>query len=187
MSRRVQPGEESVPPGLGTLLVAPRSGEADALFEKAVVLVVDREPSSVVGLALNRPLEHRAIEESALAALVLPDPQAAAMWGGPMGKRLAILAEVTSEEGLEWFHLPTRHRRPFPLPGLALIALGEHLDAFKDRVKRARLYVGMCVWTPAQLDAEIGRGDWLATRVSLDDVFHAEPERQWEEALERAE
>lgn len=173
---------------VGTLLVAPPSEDADPLFHRTIILVVDREPNGITsGLALNRPLEQRAIERSALAPLFLPDPQAPAYWGGPMGEEPAVLAEFTSSDSLEWFHLGVRQHRPFPVPNVGLVALGEHADAFEGRIRRARLFVGMCVWGEGQLEAEVARGEWECSHATAEDIFTRAPGMLWDAVRARAQ
>ena len=171
----------------GALLVALRARDADALFGGSVILVVDCEPNGITtGLCLNRPLEQqRAMDSSALALLFVPDPEAPAFWGGPMGSDPAILAQFSATDGLEWFHLAIRQERPFPLPDVGVIAVAEHTAPFEDRIVRARLFVGLCVWGRGQLKAELSRGEWLLARATPDDVFTPAPEQLWAEALAR--
>lgn len=163
----------------GTLLLAsPR--EADSTFGRTVVLVVDREPNGITtGIALNRPLEARVMDTSALALLFIAEPDAQVFWGGPMGSDPAILAEFSSTDGLEWFHLPKRQERPFPLPKVGVVAVAEHPAPFEDRIVRARLYVGLCVWGRGQLEAELNRGAWQLGRATAEDLFSASPESLW--------
>jgi putative transcriptional regulator len=172
---------------LGTLLVATPSEDADPTFGGTVILVVDREPQwTITGLVLNRRLEEPAIEQAARAALFLPDFRAPAYWGGPVGHDPVILAELDSVPDVEWFHLDQQQRRPFPLPGVGLIALGEHHEPFEGKLKRARLYVGLCVWAAIMLEREIERGDWWVTRATVEDVFSTEPEALLKRARARA-
>jgi putative transcriptional regulator len=172
---------------LGTLLVATPAEDADSTFGKSVVLIVDREPSwTITGLVLNRRLDTPAIEQAARAALFLPDFTAPAYWGGPVGSDPVILAEMEPGPEVEWFHLDQQQRRPFPLPGVGLVALGEHHEPFEGKFGRARLYVGLCVWAAVQLEREIERGDWWLARGSVDDVFSADPESLLKRARARA-
>jgi putative transcriptional regulator len=172
---------------LGTLLVAAPSEDADPVFGGTAVLIVDREPSwTITGLVLNRRLEVPAIEQAARATLFLPDVRALAYWGGPVGGDPVILAELEAGPDVEWFHLDQRQRRPFPLPGVGLVALGEHHEPFEGRLGRARLYVGLCVWAAVQLEREIERGDWWLAQGTVDDVFSADPDGLLKRARARA-
>lgn len=172
---------------LGALLVATPAEDADPVFGGSVVLIVDREPSwTVTGLVLNRKLDGPAIEQAARAALFLPDFRAPAYWGGPVGSDPVILAELEAGPDVEWFHLDQRQRRPFPLPGVGLMALGEHHEPFEGRLGRARLYVGLCVWAAVQLEREIERGDWWLARGTVEDVFSLEPDALLKRARARA-
>jgi putative transcriptional regulator len=167
-------------PGPGTLLVAPASEDSDDLFARSVVLVFDREPNGIVaGLVINRPLEQRALESSALALLFVPEPNALAFWGGPIGDDPLILAQFSALDGLDYYHLPIRRRRSFVLADVGVVAVAEHADAFDGRICRARLYVGMCVWGRGQLEAEIGRGAWRPAVPRADDLFTPDPAGLW--------
>lgn len=171
----------------GTLLVAPESQDEDPVFARTVVLVVDHEPSGITtGIALNRPLDQRVIDSSALALLFVPEPDARAYWGGPMGTDPAILAQFNALDGLDWFHLPIRQPRPFPLSDIGVIAVAEHPAPFEDRILRARLFIGLCVWGRGQLEAELARQRWLQTTPTRDDIFSPYPEQLWADVLARA-
>ena len=171
----------------GTLLVAPESQDEDPVFARTVVLVVDHEPNGITtGIALNRPLDQRVIDSSALALLFVPEPEARAYWGGPMGTDPAILAQFNARDGLDWCHLPIRQPRPFPLSDIGVIAVAEHPAPFEDRILRARLFIGLCVWGRGQLEAELARQRWLQTTPTRDDLFSPYPEQLWADVLARA-
>jgi putative AlgH/UPF0301 family transcriptional regulator len=158
------------------------AGEAvsNSIFEQTVILIVDAEPNGIVtGICVNRPLEARVVDTSALALLFVPEPDARAFWGGPMGSDPAILAQFSAVDGLEWFHLPIQQRRPFPLPDIGIIAVAEHTGPFEGRIARARVFVGLCVWGRGQLEAELGRAEWLVRASAPDLVFSDAPERLW--------
>jgi len=162
---------------LGALLVSTPAEDADSVFGGTVVMIVDREPHwTITGLVLNRRQDGPAIEQAARATLFLSDFRAPSYWGGPVGSDPVILAELEPGPDVEWFHLDQQQRRPFPLPGVGLIALGEHHEPFEGRLGRARLYVGLCVWAAVQLEREIERGDWWVANGTIDDVFSNEPE-----------
>jgi putative transcriptional regulator len=166
----------------GTLLRARAESDPGDVLARTVILIVDREPNGITtGIALNRPLERRVTETSALALLFIPDPAARAFWGGPMGNDPAILAQFSATDGLEWFHLPHRQLRPFPLADVGVIAVAEHPDPFDGRILRARLFIGLCVWGRGQLEGEVDRGAWTLARASVASVFSAHPERLWAE------
>ena len=170
----------------GTLVVAPPSEDADAEFGRAVIAVIDREASGITtGLLLNRPANKRAVEVSALATLFLPDVQAPAYTGGPLGEHPSILAQVDRPDGLEWFHLGMKQQRPFLLPDVCVVALGEHFDALDGRIKRARLFVGLCVWGRGQLEAELAREEWRLSSLQPDDPFTPDPEDLWSRVIAR--
>jgi putative transcriptional regulator len=153
-----------------------------------VALIVDREPNGITtALAINRPLAQRVIDSSALALLFVPEPDAQAFWGGPMGSDPAVLAEFNDVDGLEWFHLPIEQRRPFVLPDVGLIAVAEHPGPLDGRIVRSRLFVGLCVWGRGQLEAEVARDGWLLGQASVETLFSAHPEQLWADLVARAQ
>jgi putative AlgH/UPF0301 family transcriptional regulator len=165
----------------GTLLIAAPREDADALFARTVILVVDREPNGITtAIAVNRPLERTVLDTSALALLFVSDPATPVFWGGPMGHDPAILAQFTSIAGLEWFHLPKEQPRPFPLPDVGVIAVAEHPEPFADRIVRTRVFQGLCVWGRNQLEREVERGDWLTRQAVADDLFAPDPAALWD-------
>ena len=91
---------------------------------------------------------------------------------------------------LAWFlaapHLPVRQRRPFPLPDVGVVAVAEHPGPFEDRILRARLFVGLCVWGRGQLEGELDRQAWLQTVPTPEDVFSRDPQRLWADVIARA-
>jgi putative transcriptional regulator len=170
----------------GALLVATRAEDPDSVFSRTVILVVDREPNGITtGIAINRPLEQRVTDSSALALLFVPEPNARAFWGGPMGDDPAVLAQFSATDGPAWFHLPHEQRRPFPLPDVGVIAVAEHPQPFEDRIRRARLFVGLCVWGRGQLEAELDRAAWHLSHATADDLFTQAPDRLWADLLAR--
>ena len=170
----------------GTLLIAPPDRDADTVFARTVILVVDREPNGITtGIALNRQSSQRVTDSSALALLFIPDPSAPVYWGGPMGSDPAVLAQLTDPAGLEWFHLPKEQQRPFPLPDVGVIAVAEHPDPFDGRIVRARLFVGLCVWGRGQLEAELARAAWRLARATPDDIFAPPSDDLWATLLSR--
>ena len=153
-----------------------------------MVLIVDREPNgTTTAIAINRPLDQQVIDSSALALLFVPEPSARAFWGGPMGSDPAILAQFSAVDGLEWFHLPIQQRRPFVLPDVGLIAVAEHPGPIEGRIRRARLFVGLCVWGRGQLEAEVQRAAWLLGQATVEVLFSTRPERLWADLVARAQ
>ena len=172
----------------GTLLIAPTAHDDDPVFARTVVLIVDREPNGITtAIAINRPLQQRVIDSSALALLFVPEPDARAFWGGPMGSDPAILAQFSDVDGLEWFHLPIEQRRPFVLPDVGLIAVAEHPGPLDGRIVRSRLFVGLCVWGRGQLEREVAQDAWLLGQASVETLFSARPEHLWADLVARAQ
>ena len=67
-----------------------------------------------------------------------------------------------------------------------MIAVAEHPGPFEDRILRARLFVGLCVWARGPLEGELAGQPWLQSRPTRDDVFSPDPQRLWADVLARA-
>ena len=70
--------------------------------------------------------------------------------------------------------------------------IGDDPSLLKDMLKRKgaagrlRVYAGHAGWGPGQLQDEIERGHWFATRATPDFVFHENPASIWRELVKRA-
>ena len=50
---------------------------------------------------------------------------------------------------------------------------------------RLRAFTGHAGWAPGQLEAEVGRGDWLIWPADADTVFTPEPDEVWRRLIRR--
>ncbi len=165
--------------GLGKLLVASRD-LADPNFAKTVVLLVQYDSESVVGLMINRrtnvPLSR--VFKELKAAKDLSDPVYA---GGPVDIP-AVFALLRSQSKVE---------------GAQQIVVGVHLVSARSQFEQIlskrpdpatfHVYLGYAGWTPEQLRQEIKLGAWFIFQGEAQTVFNANPDSLWSQMIRETE
>jgi putative transcriptional regulator len=73
------------------------------------------------------------------------------------------------------------------LPDVGLIAVAEHPGPLDGRIRRARLFVGLCVWGRGQLEAEVERNAWLLGQATVETLFSTNPEDLWADLVARTQ
>ncbi len=158
----------------GRLLVASPS-LVDPNFARSVILLIEHSPTGAVGLVLNRPTEAGLLDHLPAWWSVAARPQVVFV-GGPVGDgggvRLARGVGGTPLEG--W---------PEVL-GIQAIDLEE--EPSSDTNLEARVFAGYCGWGAGQLESEFATGSWFSVSGTAEDAFSSEPERLWEEVLQRS-
>lgn len=150
----------------------------DPTFGKTVVLVIP-DADGPVGVIINRPTR-RKLRNMFSETENLQQSLDRVFFGGPIAyQMLAFLV-----------------RSPTP-PKYALLAVDD-LYLSKDRdyleelfrrpepTKGLRVYLGFSGWSTTQLEREIARGDWFVMKADPALVFSDNPERLWEELIEKA-
>jgi len=165
--------------GLGKLLVASRS-LSDPSFAKTVVLLVQYDSKSVVGLMINRrtnvPLSR--VFKQLKAARDRLDPVYA---GGPVDipAVFALLRSQSAVEGAE--HITG---------GVYLISAKSRFeDMLSKRPDPAtfHVYLGYAGWTPEQLHQEVKLGAWFIFQGDTQTVFNADPDSLWLQMIRQTE
>ncbi len=143
---------------VGDLLVA-RAALPDPNFHDTVVLLVAYgAEEGAAGVIVNRPGDRR-VAEVVTESSPLATRNDVLYFGGPVAPS-AMLVLVRDDRFLAGE--ATRI-----LPGVLLIDGSEALEALgSSRVSpsEVRFYAGYAGWSPGQLEAEIGRGDWHLAR-----------------------
>jgi putative transcriptional regulator len=158
-------------PRAGMLLVAAESIN-DPRFQQSVILITQHNQAGTSGLILNRALGELPEELKSTLSL-LPE---GLYWGGPVSP-----LQVT---GL-LLDAPGSYKQGQPIgDGLKILA-GEQLEEALhnhplDRGEM-RVYFGYAGWAPAQLAAEIARGDWHVRTPDVSSLRKLPPEQLWSE------
>jgi putative transcriptional regulator len=162
--------------GGGLLLVA--SPRMDGPFHRTVLVAVPVSEGRHAGFIINRPtgqsLASLFPEHAPSKKVTVP-----VYFGGPTMID-AVFAVVRSNDdrvgGAKTL-----------LPGLLVVADAESIDKIIEQSpNEARYYVGLVVWEPGELDAEIAGGYWHVLRPDPDLLFRKDTRGMWEELIRRA-
>jgi putative transcriptional regulator len=157
----------------GKILVASRKTR-DADFAHAVVLLVQYDRQSAIGLLLNRPA-NVALSE------VFPEIKGGGIKvyaGGPVTTGIRALYRSRSRPSDAASILTD----VFMISNKTL--LGE-LAAAGVPASRFRVYAGYVGWTGGQLKGEVARGLWYVLAGDADTIFDRHPETLWSRLLDR--
>jgi putative transcriptional regulator len=153
---------------------------ADPFFHRSVVLLLEHSEGGSFGLVINRVTELPL--STVLGELGMEwhtSRQPFALFGGPVHPNVgtALFAGVTVHEEDE---------RTIPVgQGVRLsqdIRVLRQLSAMPPA--RFRLILGSAGWTPGQLEAELGRNDWLIAPFDVDLLFWDVGDEIWPRSLE---
>lgn len=159
---------------LGGKLLVSNASLFDPNFRRTVVLIGHHDDEGAVGVILNRPMLVTVDEAvPALSELVTPgDPL---FEGGPVQPEAAVVVAEFDD--------------PAKAGVVALGTIGflpEEADPDDlGGIRRARVFAGYAGWGAGQLEDELDEEAWIVVPAEPADVFHADPDRLWEDVLAR--
>ncbi len=163
----------------GTLLVA-APGLLDPNFRRTVVYIIEHRDRGSLGVVLNRPSETSLHEVLPTWAPLASRPEAVFV-GGPVDGRTALCLAA-----LRAGHNPAEVAGLVAVRGpVALVDLDGDPNALAPRLRGLRVFAGYSGWDAGQLDAEIGRGDWIVVPALPDDVTTGHDGDLWGRVLRR--
>lgn len=158
----------------GKLLVAAPTLD-DPNFARTVVAIADHDERGALGVVLNRPSDTE-VAEAVPQLEDAVDIGALVFVGGPVSPQgIVVLAEF-DDPAAAAFVLVER---------IGLVADSTGLEDLAAVTARRRVFAGYAGWGPGQLDAEVGREDWIVAEPVAEDVFSDEPLELWSAVLER--
>ena len=163
----------------GKLLVA-MPGMGDRRFDRSVILICAHSPDGAMGLIVNKPVNELNFSMLLAQLNIAPGP-------GPRDIQVHFGGPVERGRGFV-LHSPDYAGGPATIAvpgGYAMTATLDVLEAMAHGTgpRRALLALGYAGWGPGQLEAEIGRNDWLTAEPADDLVFAAEDGGKWLAAL----
>ena len=163
----------------GKLIIAmPALG--DPRFAHSVVLICAHSEDGAMGLIINKPMDDLSFSEL-LTHLNIPRAEAGrdirVHFGGPVERgRGFVLHSPDFESGEATMAIPG---------GISMTATLDILEALArgEGPRQAVLALGYAGWGPGQLEAEIGRNDWLTAEMTGDLIFSPDNPGKWGQAL----
>jgi putative transcriptional regulator len=161
----------------GQLLVAAPS-MADPRFERAVILIVQHDPTGAVGIIVNKP-----IGEQPLAGLL----DALGQKGGDITGDVRIFAGGPVQPELGFVLHSADYQRPETVAindRLSMTSSGEILRDIGNKRGPVKILVafGYAGWGPDQLEREIEERAWGIAEADPTLIFDEDREKVWEDA-----
>jgi len=140
-------------------------------WQHSVLLALPDGRGAHFGFLLNK-LTNVSLAQLLPDQKALPRMNERVYLGGPLlGDRLFVLARGQSTSDPALLEIST---------GLFLAADGTAVDRLlADGNRDARFFVGMVVWRPGELQAELDAGSWQTLEAAADIVLSADPDQQW--------
>ena len=163
----------------GKILIA-MPGMGDPRFERSVVLICAHSPEGAMGIIVNKPAREMSFAGllEQLNIPVAPEGRDIRVHlGGPVERgRGFVLHSPDWQAGPATMQVPGGFGMTATLDILEALARGQGPEA-------ALLALGYAGWGPGQLEAEIGRNDWLTTEPGSGLVFSGDDGGKWSAAL----
>ena len=151
----------------------------DALYGSTILIARDMPDGSTMGFILNKPtrLTLGELFPDHMPSLKVPDP---VFLGGPVGTNV-IFALVGRRDS------PGKNAMQVA-PDLYVVVESDMVDRIiESESDHARFLVGMVMWRPGELQAEMKRGLWYEMKTETSLVLRKKTDGLWEELVNRSE
>ena len=145
-----------------------------SFFHRSVVLICQHDAEGAFGLVLNRATENK-VGDALVADLPAKLKDQSLFLGGPVQPTALSFLYTDS-------YLPQANVMPNMSLGHSLDSLVELGESYSP-TQKLKIFAGYAGWSPGQLDDEMKREAWLTHPATVDLVFHAEPEKLWQQLL----
>ena len=146
----------------------------DPNFDRTIVLMVEHDTETIVGVVLNRPSE-TALSEAAPTFADLAGAPGVVFIGGPVATDGVLALGRTTGVGEDAVQLVTGE--------VGVVDLECAADVLRAEVRDLRLFSGVASWAPGQLEGELAAGAWLVVDVGAVDILGPDPESLWVDVL----
>lgn len=162
---------------IGTLLVAPPA-QKDDYWEHSVIFVYERTPASIVGLLLNKPSERFVTELATHHGHRYTGPECL-YTGGPVNPSSLIMLHTDDWTSKNTMHIKDNIMISSDRDMIERLSTG-------DAPRKWKLFLGMTVWAPMQLEGELKgtppwnkKKSWITAPASESILFGKDHERVW--------
>ncbi len=169
---------------IGQLLVAPPAQKHE-FWEQSVVFIYEETLASTVGLIINKPSERKLSDLAEHHNLNYSGDEPLYI-GGPVNQSALVMLHTDDWVCTNTMHIGGPWRISSDRTMLQRICSG-------DTPRKWRLFLGMSVWTPHQLEGEM-RGEppwnkktaWINAPANESILFSKSPERAWKKSIDLA-
>lgn len=169
---------------VGKILIAHPKLPENNLFYRTVIYLYQDNGMGSVGVILNRETQWTIQEVCEDKGISYSGSNRLLHYGGPVNRTSLVMLHSD-----EWFSGNTTSAGA----GLNASSDNQMLERISigDYPAYWRLFVGICAWTPGQLDAEMSgtfpytaEYSWLLADANDNILFDYDGEKQWEKAIE---
>jgi putative transcriptional regulator len=165
----------------GQILIAPPA-QKDEFWNSTVIYIYEKTPHGTAGLVVNKPSDKH-VRDLADHHKVVYGGNDALYIGGPVKNSAIVLLHTNDWHCSNTFQITDRASISSDKSMISRIADG-------DTPHRWKMFLGMSVWAPGQLEAEIEgtepwtkRNSWLIAPANNSILFDNEPERAWKRSI----
>lgn len=167
---------------VGKLLISPPTNK-ETFFEKSLVLIYDQTPKTTTGVIVNKP-SNRTLQELCEFNDIEYRGKERIFIGGPVNPSALLMLHSRDWACTNTIEIGNHWRVSSDHSMLTRIAKG-------DRPRYWRLCLGMCGWSPGQLEGEIlgappwsRSKSWLVSNPTTEILFHRSSSKVWTKAIE---
>tara|TARA_B100000678_G_scaffold287487_1_gene294144 strand:+ start:4662 stop:5210 length:549 start_codon:yes stop_codon:yes gene_type:complete len=148
----------------------------DTFFGKSVVYICDHNKEGAMGLIINKPINHREVEEiikiENSQGNQLENVKIETFFGGPVLTEKMIVLHTNTLKTENTVVITDK------------ISISSEKDIFKkiDKNIKYKIFLGHSGWEAGQLEREIENGDWLLQASNIKLLFDMPSEEIWEHA-----
>ena len=169
---------------IGNLLIAPPSVKGNFWY-KTVLMITENHTDGSVGLVLNKRSQMSIVEFGEQLGVNLDLPGFIYL-GGPLNVKSLSFLHTNEWRSTNTMRVNSKFSLSSAEDILPRLAMG-------DAPKQWRIFLGMCGWSPGQLESEI-KGtppydhnvSWCTAQSDLSLVFGSDNKDQWCNALDRS-
>lgn len=166
------------------MLVAPPS-QHDEYWERTVIYIYEKGPAGTIGLILNKPSE-KSVHELALSQNISIPNYEPVYIGGPVNPGALVMLHTA-----DWLCSNT-----MPICDNIMISSDRTMlrrIASGDSPSRWRMFLGMSLWAPHQLECEMAGLDpwdkkraWVTAPAQEPILFGKDPTKAWRKSINLA-
>jgi putative transcriptional regulator len=158
----------------GRLLVAsPLLGDPN--FERSVVLMVEHDAESALGLVLTNPTQTRVADMLPRWSRLLTSPDVFFL-GGPVSYESVICLGRSAMNDPDF---------PKLVGDVGVVDLNEDPDTYPVPLDEIRVFAGYSGWGSGQLEGELAQDAWFVVDAHPGDAFYQQPDDLWSAVLGR--